>query len=107
MNARAALALALGALVGGCVIVQDDTAITCGNFDTFLYYCTANCSPNWDCEAQLDSLDPYTQSDLDTCSDCLVANLDAGYCADCSIPAVGIYSCQGFMEDFLGVTCWY
>ena len=107
MMRHARLAALVALALSGCVVVEDDTAITCSHFDTFLYYCTSDCAPTWDCEAQLDSYDVYTQSDLDACSDCLVSNLDAGYCADCAFPSVGIYSCQGFMEDFLGVTCWY
>lgn len=43
---------------------------------------------------------------LDRCSDCLVYNLSAGFCADCSVPSQGVGSCHAFMESLLGVDCW-
>lgn len=95
-----ALAFSLS-FVSGCT--DDDAEITCANFDDFLYYCTDNCSPTWDCEANYDTLLVEDQMDLDDCSDCLVDNLDSGVCADCTIDG---YSCYDFMEDFLGVDCW-
>jgi hypothetical protein len=86
---------------GGCIFESsDDGKLTCANFDKFLYDCTANCSPTWDCESNYYSLPVADQVDLDACSDCMAV----GQCADCSAP--GIPSCWAFMEDFLGVDCW-
>jgi hypothetical protein len=102
------LALALGA--SGCIIEDSsdpgpsDQEITCNHFADFTYNCTANCNVTWDCEASYSSLDLDSQLALDDCSDCLVANLNAGVCADCIDTYVG--SCQDFMEYLLGVDCW-
>lgn len=112
MNNRLLVVIAIALLsfgASGCIIEDSgpsapDRAITCGHFDDFLYDCTANCSPTWDCELQYDSLPIDDQIALDDCSDCLAANLAAGVCADCTAPGIG--SCQFFMEDFLGVDCW-
>jgi len=112
MKNRFLVAIVIGLLsfgAAGCLVVEadptaPDRAITCGHFDDFLYDCTANCSPTWDCELQYDSLPVGDQIALDDCSDCLAANLAAGVCADCTAPGIG--SCQFFMEDFLGVDCW-
>jgi hypothetical protein len=110
---RFLVVIAIGLLsfgVAGCLVVEDDPAgppdraITCGHFDDFLLHCTSNCSPTWDCELNYDALPLVDQLALDDCSDCLAANLAAGYCDDCTSPDVG--SCQFFMEDFLGVDCW-
>jgi hypothetical protein len=108
------LVLAVGALAS-CVIdpgpppygtthTAPDRSITCGHFANFQVDCTANCSSNWDCEANYNSLDVNTQITLDDCSDCLAANVAGGSCGDCSDPYVG--SCRQFMEDLLGVNCW-
>jgi|GEM_PF-3191581 len=102
-------ALTLLALSGApaCVVAgSGDGAITCSYYDDFLYYCTDTCTPTWDCESSYAYLSYRDQDRLDVCSDCLVANLDAGICADCSLPSYGVYSCYAFMEQLLGVSCW-
>ena len=116
----AVLCLCATALGGGCDVtveegpgpgpgpgpVAPDRATTCGNFDEFTLDCTPECGVTWDCDLAYDDLDVLDQIALDTCSDCLVANLDAGICADCEVPEEGIDSCQFFMENLLGVDCW-
>jgi hypothetical protein len=107
MRTVSPLLVALALLLQGCVLdTTSDRDITCGNFDDFLYECTANCTPTWDCELNYDDLDIHTQIALDDCSDCLVDNLMDGVCGDCAVPAEGISSCRWFMEDLLGVSCW-
>jgi len=99
--------VALAFAFAGCHIeVTDgsDREITCQNFDDFLYECTSTCSPTWDCELAYDDMLVSDQIALDDCSDCLVDNLNAGVCADCTAPGIG--SCHTFMEDLLGVSCW-
>ena len=83
-----------------------DATITCSHFDSFLYDCTASCSPTWNCESNYASMSRTDQLTLDTCSDCLVGNLDAGLCGDCSVPNYGVSSCHAFMSSLLGVSCW-
>lgn len=104
---RLLLLILMVCLLSGCIFESSsDREITCGNFDTFLYECTANCSPTWDCELNYDDLDIHTQITLDDCSDCLVDNLADGVCGDCSVPGEGVSSCWAFMEDLLNVDCW-
>ncbi len=100
--------IASALLLHGCVLetTGSDREITCGNFDDFLYQCTSGCAPTWDCELAYDDLHLSDQIALDECSDCLADNLADGICADCSVPAEGVSSCQIFMEDLLGVDCW-
>ena len=108
-------------LAGGCEVIVEDTVpgpgpgpgpvapdreITCANFEDFNQNCAPDCNITWDCELAYDSLSVADQIALDACSDCLVDNLDAGFCADCAVPEEGIDSCQFFMEDLLGVDCW-
>jgi len=94
------MALALVFSLGGCVI-EDDAAITCGNFNDWLHDCEGSCSVTWDCESYYDTLSLDDQYALDDCSDCLASNPT---CGDCS--AAGVGSCINFMEDLLGVDCW-
>jgi len=100
--------VALAFVLQGCVleVTESDRERTCATFDDFLYECTSTCSPTWDCELAYDDLYLSDQIALDECSDCLVANLNAGICADCAVPSEGVSSCQDFMEDLLGVSCW-
>jgi len=97
---RLMLALALALALSGC-IWEDDADVTCNNFNAFLHDCTANCSPNWNCESNYHTLPVADQIDLDECSDCMAASPT---CADCSVP--GVPSCWDFMEALLGVDCW-
>lgn len=102
------IVLCISLALTGCIIEDSDGPsdrdITCNHFADFINACTANCSVTWDCEANYDSLYLEDQYALDDCSDCLVANLSSGVCADCIDDYVG--SCQVFMEDLLGVDCW-
>jgi len=84
-----------------------DDEITCNNYQDFLGNCTANCDPTWDCEDNYLSLRGSDQVALDYCSDCLVQNLDNGFCSDCAVPSQGVASCHRFMNDLLGVACWF
>ncbi len=83
-------------------------SVSCGHFDPFLYDCTDNCGPTWDCELQYDSLSYGDQYTLDSCALCLADNLAAGICADCAVVEDGydVGSCQDFMESLLGMDCW-
>lgn len=102
LNLLMAGVMALGVLGATGCVTDDDDWITCDNFDYFLYECYYNCSAGWDCEYWYNTLDVYTQDDLDYCSDCLADEADWGTCGDCS---VGGYSCEVLMEEELGMVC--
>ena len=98
-----------GETTGNCpsdckTVTPPGRTITCNAFAEFNQSCTPNCDATWSCEGNYDSLPVEDQITLDDCSDCLVANLDNGVCADCHDAYVG--SCQVFLEDLLGVNCW-
>ncbi len=97
-----------GWTLSGCVVSDNstDSIITCDNLDTFLTDCATDCNASWGCEDNYDSLDPATQDDLDSCSECLADSAASGVCADCSVPEYGIDSCLDFMDSFLQVDCW-
>ena len=97
-------------VASGCLIINDpddeDANMTCRNFDSYLYNCTANCEAAWSCQANYHTMSFADQIIMDKCSDCLVANVRAGYCDDCAVPEEGVHSCTRFMERFLGSSCW-
>ncbi|MCB9556232.1 MAG: hypothetical protein H6707_09035 [Deltaproteobacteria bacterium] len=99
-------ALIVASLGAGACFLGDDGAVTCDNYAAFQRSCTGSCTPTWSCEDNYYNLSINDQLALDHCSDCLVDNLNGGYCDDCAYPSQGITSCQAFMEDLLGVDCW-
>jgi hypothetical protein len=80
--------------------------VACEQYEAFARACTARCSPTWSCFAAYGGLDAPSQAALESCADCLLANLADGACADCADSAAGIASCRAFMEQLLAADCW-
>ena len=80
--------------------------VACEQYDAFARACTARCTPAWSCLAAYGGLDAPSQVGVESCADCLLANLAEGACADCADSAAGIASCHAFMEQLLGADCW-